>query len=153
MKWESVEYPEKGSSTKKRPVFNQLIADAKQRRFDVVVVWKLDRFARSLRQLIDRIFLLDGAGIRFVCMTQGIDTDQNNPVSRLMLHILGAVAEFERGLIVERVKAGMKDARRPGKKLGKDKRVFRRDHAEKMRAEEMSFRVISAKVPRRSSTI
>ena len=153
MGWEAVEYPEKGSAVKVRPVFNQLVADARLRRFDVVLVWKLDRFARSLRQLVDTIFLLNGLGIRFMAVTQGIDKDKNNPISQLLMHVLGAVAEFERGLIVERVKAGMTEAKRRGKKLGRSKRVFRRDHARELRDQGLSLRAISRKLGVPVSTI
>lgn len=159
MGWQVVEYTETGSSMKKRPVLERLMADARLRKFDVVLCWKLDRFARSLHQLIEFIQLLDSFGVRFIAVTQSIDTDQRNPASRLMLQILGSVAEFERSLIVERVKAGIAqhktdwEAGRIGKekhtRSGKDmptgraKRIFRRDIARQMRAEGKSFRVIA----------
>lgn len=160
MGWTSVvEYVEKGSSVKKRPVLERLMADARMRKFDIVLVWKLDRFARSLQQLVANIQLLDSFGVRFIAATQNVDTDQRNPASRLMLHILGAVAEFERGLIVERVKAGVAQHRadyaagrvgkekhtRSGKDLpsGRPKRIFRRDLAAQMREEGKSFRTIA----------
>jgi putative DNA-invertase from lambdoid prophage Rac len=144
MKWRVVEYVEKVSSVKKRPELNRMMDDARHRKFDVVIVWKLDRFARSLRQLIDNIQLLDSYGVRFIAATQGIDTDKNNPASRLMLHILGAVAEFERGLITERVRAGVKEAQRRGKHCGRPKRIYRRDHLVKLRASGLSLRAIAA---------
>ena len=115
MGWAVVEYSEKVSSIKKRPVLDQLMTDARARKFDVVLVYKLDRFARSLQQLLTNMQSLDSYGVRFICVSQGIDTDRANPVSRLMLQIIGAVAEFERGLIVERVKSGMAQAKREGK--------------------------------------
>lgn len=159
MEWAAVEYVEKGSSVKKRPVLERMMADAKERRFDVVIVWKLDRFARSLQQLVHNIQLLDTYGVRFVALTQSVDTDQRNPASRLMLQILGAVAEFERGLIVERVRAGQAQHRadvaagrigkekhtRSGKDLpaGRPRRIFRRDLALEMRREGRSYRAIA----------
>ncbi len=143
MGWSSVEYSDKTSGTKaKRPGLDALMLDARARKFDVVLVYKLDRFARSLQHLITNIQALDSYGIRFVCVTQGIDTDKNNPASRLMLHILGAVAEFERGIIVERVKSGVAEAQRRGKHCGRSKRVFRRDEAAKLRKAGMSLRQI-----------
>jgi len=145
MGWATIEYVEKISAVKIRPELNRMMADARLRKFDIVVVWKLDRFARSLRQLIDNIQLLDSYGIRFIAQTQGIDTDKNNPASRLMLHILGAVAEFERGLITERVRAGVKEAQRQGKHCGRPKRIYRRDHLVKLRASGLSLRAIAAK--------
>lgn len=146
MGWTVVEYAEKASSVKKRPILNQLMADARLRKFDIVLVWKLDRFARSLQQLIENIRLLDTFGVRFVAVTQGIDTDKTNPASRLMLHILGAVAEFERGIIVERVRAGIKEAQRRGKHCGRSKRVFRRDEAARLRKDGLSLREIGKKL-------
>jgi DNA invertase Pin-like site-specific DNA recombinase len=119
-----VEYDEKVSSLKRRAVLTQPMADARLKKFDVMLVWKLDRFARSLQQLIANIQLLDSYGVRFIALTQGIDTDKNNPASRLMLHILGAVAEFERGIIVECVRAGIPEAQRHGKHCGRPARFF-----------------------------
>src|SRR4051794_1071384 len=87
--WSVVEYVEKesGKAGVKRPVLDQLIADARMKRFDVVVVWKLDRFGRSLRDLIEHIQTLDSMGIRFVAPNQGIDTDNRSPIGKLLLHI------------------------------------------------------------------
>jgi putative DNA-invertase from lambdoid prophage Rac len=153
MGWKVVEYAEKMSSVKKRPVLAQLMADARLRKFDVVMVWKLDRFARSLQQLIENIRLLDSFGVRFLAVTQGLDTDKQNPASRLMLHILGAVAEFERGIIVERVRAGVAEAKRQGKHCGRQSRIFRRDEAVELRKQGMSFRKIAAKLELPVSTV
>lgn len=153
MGWQTVEYAEKMSSFKKRAILDQLMADARQRKFDVVLVYKLDRFARSLQQLLANVNLLDSYGIRFICATQGIDTDKSNPVSRLMLQMLGAIAEFERGLIVERVMSGMAQAKRNGKHLGRSKDIWRRDEAADLRDQGMSFREIAAKLGRPESSI
>src|SRR5215472_13066016 len=102
-----------------RPGLARLMADAQGRKFDVVLVWKLDRFGRSLRDCLNNIQTLESQGIRFIAVTQGLDTDQQNPASRFLLHVLGAAAEFERSLIRERVSAGMKAARKAGKTLGR----------------------------------
>jgi putative DNA-invertase from lambdoid prophage Rac len=146
MGWQAVEYAEKMSSVKKRPVLNQLMADARLRKFDVVLVWKLDRFARSLAQLTANIQALDSAGVRFIAMTQSIDTDKNNPVSRLIMHMLGAVAEFERSLIIERVKAGVAEARRHRKDWGRPKRIYNRAEVVELRKKGMTLRAIAAKL-------
>jgi putative DNA-invertase from lambdoid prophage Rac len=147
MGWKTVEYTDKTSGTKaRRPGLDRLMEDARARKFDVVLVYKLDRFARSLQHLIANIQSLDSFGVRFVCLTQGIDTDKQNPASRLMLHILGAVAEFERGIIVERVKSGIAEAKRRGKHCGRAKRVFRRDEAARLRKGGMSLRAIGVKL-------
>ena len=146
MGWQCVEYAEKESSIKKRPELNRMMADARQRKFDVVIVWKLDRFARSLRQLLDHLAALDSCGIRFIAMTQNIDTDRQNPAGRMMLHILGAVAEFERSLIVERVRSGVAQAKRQGKHCGRPVQVWSRDQAAVLLAEGFSLRQVAAKM-------
>lgn len=153
MGWTAVEYAEKQSSVKKRPVLDKLMQDARQRKFDVVLVWKLDRFARSLQQLLTNLQALDSAGVRFICVTQGIDTDKNNPASKLMMHIIGAVAEFERGIIVERVRAGVAEAQRRGKHCGRPKRIWRRDEAVELRKKGLSIRAIAEKLGRPVSSI
>jgi putative DNA-invertase from lambdoid prophage Rac len=137
------EYVEKASSVKKRPEFEQLMSDAKQRKVDVVIVWKLDRFARSISQLVESINSLDRAGVRFIAVTQSIDTDKQSAAGRLMMHMLGAFAEFERSLIVERVNAGIQEAKRKGKKCGRPKRVFDRSRALQLRAKGLGVRAIA----------
>lgn len=142
---EAAEYLEKasGKAGSKRPVLARLMADAQMRRFDVVLVWKLDRFGRSLHHLIENIQVLDALGIRFIAPTQGIDTDNKSPVGRLLLHIMGAFAEFERALIVERVRTGVAEAKRAGKHCGRPRKVFRRDEALAMRKAGSSLRAIA----------
>jgi putative DNA-invertase from lambdoid prophage Rac len=108
MGWEAVILREKESTRKRRPVLDQLMEDCSKRKFDVVLCWKLDRFGRSVQELSSNIAALDRAGVRFVCPSQSIDTDNRNPTSKLLLHILAAMAEFERDLIRERVTAGLK---------------------------------------------
>ena len=91
-----------------RPGLDKLMADARQRRFDVVLVWKLDRFGRSLVHCVSGIQELASLGIRFTASSQGLDTDQSNPASKLLLHILAAVPQFERELIRERTLPGLR---------------------------------------------
>jgi putative DNA-invertase from lambdoid prophage Rac len=154
MGWRVIEYAEKISGVaKKRPVLERLMDDARLRKLDVVLVWKLDRFGRSLSQLIENIMLLEGYGARFIAVTQNLDTDKQNPAGRLMLHIFGAVAEFERSLIVERVRAGVNEAKRQGKHCGRPSRVFRRDEALRMRASGASLRAISKELGVALSTL
>jgi DNA invertase Pin-like site-specific DNA recombinase len=143
MGWDVVEYSEKASSVKKRPIFDRLMRDARERRFDVVLVWKLDRFARSVRQLTDNLELLDQCGVRFICATQGIDTDRQSLGGRLLMQILGAIAEFERGLIAERVRAGMAEAKRHGKHVGRPAPIWDRFKARDMRAAGMTWQAIA----------
>jgi putative DNA-invertase from lambdoid prophage Rac len=115
-----------------RPELDHLMKDAALRRFDAVLVWKLDRFGRSVRNCLDGIESLRGNGVRFLAVSQSIDTDESNPTARLLLHILASVAEFERELIRERVRAGIKSANHKGKQLGRRRVVFDRSRAEEM---------------------
>ena len=116
------EYVDKGQSGAKdsRPELNKLVADAKRRRFDVVLVWKFDRFARSVKHLVNSLYEFKALGIDFVSLTEGIDT--STPLGEAMFSIIGAMAQLERDLIRERVTAGMKRARDKGKALGRPKR-------------------------------
>ena len=135
------EYIDTGWSGAKanRPKLDRLMRDASRRQFDVVLVYKLDRFGRSVRNCLDGISALRSHGVRFLAVSQNIDTDDANPTSRLMLHILAAVAEFERELIRERVASGVANARRQGKRLGRPRRVFDRARAQELRRQGMSF--------------
>jgi len=100
--YEDVSSGEKAS----RPALNRLIADARAKKFHCLLVWKLDRFGRSLVDCLNNIKILEENSIRFISVTQGLDTDLQNPASRFLSHVLGAVAEFERALIRERTQAG-----------------------------------------------
>jgi DNA invertase Pin-like site-specific DNA recombinase len=143
--WQSVgAYEDVMSGAKSnRPGLSQLMVDASKRKFDAVVCWKLDRFGRSLVDCLGKIQTLEGHGVRFIAVTQGLDTDQQNPASRFLLHVLGAAAEFERSLIRERVTAGMKAARKTGKTLGRPRRVFNRDEVRELHSKGMSVARIS----------
>jgi DNA invertase Pin-like site-specific DNA recombinase len=90
----------------RRPGLDQLMTDARARTFDVVLVWKLDRFGRNLLHCLSCIEELQELGIRFIAITQGLDVDRRNPASKFLLHVLAAAAEFERSLILERTAAG-----------------------------------------------
>jgi len=103
-----------------RPQLNQLMIDGYAHKFDGVVIWKLDRLGRSLQHLIDIVNKFDLWKIHLVCVTQDIDT--TTPNGKLLFHIFGAVAEFERQLISERTKMGLRYAKNVGKR-GKDKGV------------------------------
>ena len=120
--WTATEYVDQGVSGAKesRPALDALLRDARRRRFDVLVVWRLDRLGRNLRHLILTLDELTALGVNFVSLGEGIDTC--TPAGRLQLHILGAIAEFERARIAERVKAGVERARRQGRRLGRPER-------------------------------
>jgi DNA invertase Pin-like site-specific DNA recombinase len=117
--WTGTEYVDRGVSGAKdrRPALDQLVTDARRRKFDVLVCWRLDRLGRNLRHLILLLDELTAVGVGFVSLAEGIDTQ--TPAGRLQLHILGAIAEFERERIRERVLAGLQRARSQGKRLGR----------------------------------
>lgn len=117
--WTAVEYTDKGVSGAKdrRPALDLMLTDAKRRRFDVVVCWRLDRLGRNLKHLITLLEDLQALGVAFVSLAEGIDA--TTPAGKLQMHILGAIAEFERERIRERVLAGLQRARTQGKRLGR----------------------------------
>jgi DNA invertase Pin-like site-specific DNA recombinase len=121
--WSASEYVDRGVSGAKdrRPALDSLLKDARRRRFDVLVVWRLDRLGRNLRHLITLLEELQALGIAFVSLNEGIDA--TTPAGKLQMHILAAIAEFERARIAERVKAGLQRARAQGKQLGRPRRA------------------------------
>jgi len=112
-------YRDQGQSgaSAKRPALNELLRDCRRGSVDVVVVWKFDRFARSLNALISGLELCRSLGIDFVSVTEAVDTSL--PAGELVFQMIGAVAQFERSLIAERVKSGLANARAKGKVLGR----------------------------------
>jgi DNA invertase Pin-like site-specific DNA recombinase len=154
--WEIAgEYVDTGWSGAKasRPELDRLMRDARMRRFDAVMVWKLDRWGRSVADCVRSLQELASLGIRFLAVTQNLDTDQSNPMSRFLLHILAAVSEFEREMIRERVVAGIRNARTKGKILGRPKRAFRRDEALRLPANGLTYRQIAARLELPFSTV
>jgi DNA invertase Pin-like site-specific DNA recombinase len=125
--WTVQEFVDRGvSGTKdRRPSLDALVADAKRRRFDVLVCWRLDRLGRSLRHLILLLDELHALGVAFVSLAEGIDA--TTPAGRLQLHVLGAIAEFERARIAERVRLGMARARAEGRHVGRRRRAVSDD--------------------------
>jgi DNA invertase Pin-like site-specific DNA recombinase len=119
--WTAVEFVDRGVSGAKdrRPALDTLLKDAKRRRFDVVVCWRLDRLGRNLKHLISLLDELLALGVAFVSLAEGIDA--TTPAGKLQMHILGAIAEFERERIRERVLAGLARARSIGTRLGRPK--------------------------------
>ncbi len=142
----SGEYLDTGWSGAKanRPELDRLMRDASLRRFDAVLIWKLDRFGRSVRNCLDGIESLRSHGVRFLAVSQSIDTDESNPTSRLLLHILASVAEFEREMIRERVCAGVRNAKRKGVRLGRRQVVFDRSRATRLHDSGASVREIAS---------
>ena len=125
----------------KRPTLDRLMADAHKRKFDVVVVARFDRFARSVSHLLRALETFQALGIQFVSLSEQLDT--STPAGKMVFTVLGAVAELERSPIVERVKAGLRNARAKGKRLGRPEKIV--DHARigRLRAQGVSWRKIA----------
>ncbi|MGB8989945.1 MAG: recombinase family protein [Candidatus Sulfotelmatobacter sp.] len=120
-----------------RPALNRLMADASRRKFDGVLVWKLDRFGRSLRHLVNAIAELEALGVAFISFRDNLDL--TTPSGRLMFQIIGAMAEFERALIQERVRAGLRNARAKGKKLGRPRAIVNIEEIAELREQGLSW--------------
>ena len=133
------EYVDQGVSGSKesRPQLNQLMADAHRRKFDAVLVWKIDRFGRSLKHLVNALADLCAYGVAFVSFRDNLDLSTAS--GRLMFQIIGAMAEFERSLIQERVKAGLRNARAKGKKFGRPRAQVDADRVAELRREGLSW--------------
>ena len=101
----------------RRPELDRLLDDARKRRIDSILVWRLDRFGRSLKHLIVTLDELRQLGISFISYSENLDLSTST--GQLLFHLLGAFAEFERNLIRERVKAGMQNAKNKGKHVGR----------------------------------
>ena len=124
-----------------RPALNRLMADACRRQFDAVLVWKLDRFGRSLRHLVNALADLEALGVAFISLRDNLYL--STPSGRLMFQIIGAMAEFERSLIQERVRAGLSNARTKGKRLGRPPAVVDASRISALRILGTSWRRIS----------
>jgi len=130
----------------RRPELDRLMQDAADHWFDLVLVWRLDRFGRSVRHAIRNLRSLDSWGIPFIATNQGFDTRQELPTRLLLVPLMTAVADFEREMMSERVKAGLDAARGKGVQLGRPKAIFDRKKATAMRRRGLSIRAIAAKV-------
>ena len=117
------------------------MADGGQRRFDAVLVWKLDRFGRSLRHLVNALAELEARGVAFISLRDNLDLA--TPSGRLMFQIIGAMAEFERALIQERVKAGLRNAVSKGVRLGRPRVFVSESRIDALRGAGASWRAIS----------
>lgn len=119
-KWNIVQtYKDEGisGSTERRPGLNAMLKDAKARRFDTLLVWRLDRLGRSLRHLVNLLDELHSLGVGFVALNQQIDT--TTAAGKLQLHLLAAFSEYEKSIIQERVRAGLARVRANGGILGR----------------------------------
>ena len=137
------EYVDEGISGTKdsRPALNELMNDAKKRRFDVVLVWRFDRFARSTKHLILALEEFRNLGIDFVSYQENIDT--SSPLGSAIFTIISAVAQLERDIIAERVKAGLRRAKENGKRLGRPRLAIDLEKIQKLRSQGLSLRAIA----------
>jgi len=165
------EYVEKlsGKEGSKRPQLERLLTDARLKLFDVVLVWKLDRFGRSTIDTLQNVRTLSSYNVRFLCPQMGIDTGNQNPVGQFLLTIFAAIAELERSFILERTTEGLRAYRqahaagtigttrhsKSGKDLpvGRPRRLFRRDRALELRKQGMSWRKIATELDVPQATI
>jgi DNA invertase Pin-like site-specific DNA recombinase len=142
-KWKITgEYVDKGISgaSDSRPELNRLMADANRRRFDVVAVWKFDRFARSVSHLLRALETFRALGIEFVSLSENIDT--STPTGKMVFTVLASVAELERSLIGERVRAGLRNAKARGTRLGRPSlKVLTPLEMQRLRRERRSSRI------------
>ncbi len=136
------EYVDTGISgaREKRPQLDRLMADAHRRRFDAVVVWKFDRFARSVSHLLRALETFKALGIEFVSLSEQVDT--STPTGKMVFTVLGAVAELERSLIAERVRAGLRNARAKGNRLGRPRKAVDRSRIASLRRVGRSWAAI-----------
>jgi DNA invertase Pin-like site-specific DNA recombinase len=136
------EYVDVGISgtRERRPELDKLLADAHRRRVDAVVVWKFDRFARSVSHLLRALETFRSLGIEFVSLSEQVDT--STPAGKLVFIVLCAVAELERSLICERVRAGIRNARAKGKRLGRPRKIVNCDEINRLRAQGATWRAV-----------
>jgi len=139
-------------SKRSRPELDRMMADAKDKKFDAVLVWKFDRFARSVIHLTTALESFKSWGISFMSITEQVDT--STPMGKLVFTILGAVAEMERDNLIERTKAGLKHARSKGIKLGRRAgKEFDLNAARELKAQGHSLRAISRTLGQPLSTV
>src|SRR5712692_9727335 len=131
-------------SKDRRPELDRLMRDAHARKFDVVIVWRFDRFARSVSHLLRALETFNALGIAFVSLSENVDT--TTPTGKMIFTVLGAVAELERSLIAERVRAGIRNARAKGKRLGRPRAILDTARVTRLRNEGASWRKIGAKL-------
>jgi DNA invertase Pin-like site-specific DNA recombinase len=144
--WEiASEYSDTMTGSKEsRPALNRLLGDAKRRKFDAVLVYRYDRFARSLRQLVNALAEFDALGIHFISLHEGVDT--STPNGRLVFGIFASIAEFERELIRSRVRSGLAAARAKGKQLGRPRVPVDAARITRLRTRGCSVREIAAEL-------
>jgi DNA invertase Pin-like site-specific DNA recombinase len=152
--WEiASEYVDNGISGAKdsRPELNRLMADAHKRRFDAVICWKFDRFARSVSHLLRALEMFKSLGIEFCSFSEQMDT--STPTGKMIFTVLGAVAELERSLIAERVRAGLRNARAKGKRLGRPQAAITAARLSELLSQNLSFVAIGEQLGCSAATV
>lgn len=140
--WRVEEYIDTASgSGEKLPERTRMMSDAQAGKLDVVATWRFDRCARSTRDLLDALDSFRSWGVEFISLQEGIDT--STPMGRMVFTIIGAIAEFEKNLIRERVKAGLETARKRGKVLGRPKVAVDVERALRLREEGRGWRKVA----------
>ena len=138
-------------SVSDRRALNDLMADARQGKFEILLVWKIDRLARSIAHLIETLAELKGLGVGFVSLTEAINTETAQ--GRMLCSFLGAIAEFERELIVERVRSGMARAQANGVRVGRPRAGFDVSQAIRLKGEGQSWSQVAKSVGASSATV
>ena len=131
-------------SKESRPSLDKLMQDARRRKFDVVLVYRFDRFARSTKQLINSLELFSSLGIDFVSYQEAVDS--STPAGKVMFTMISAFAEFERAIIAERVRSGLERARAQGKRLGRPKVYVDSEAILRLRLQGLSIRAIAGEL-------
>jgi DNA invertase Pin-like site-specific DNA recombinase len=152
--WEiSSEYVDSGVSGARdsRPELNRLMADAHKRHFDIVCVWKFDRFARSVSHLLRALETFKSLSIEFCSFSEQMDT--STPAGKMIFTVLGAVAELERSLIAERVRAGLRNARVKGKTLGRPQAAITETRLRELLSQNLSFAAIGKQLGCSAATV
>lgn len=145
------EYSDIESGVKTLPNRNALIQDALKKKFEAVIVFRFDRFARSLKDLIENLELFRKCGVNFISISEDIDT--STPAGYFMFQVIGAMAEFERNILIERIRAGMQVARAKGKCIGRPVISVNIQQAQNLRAQGYSYKQIAESLKQSTATI
>ena len=147
------EYVDEGISGTRstRPALDRLMADARRRKFDTVAVWRFDRFARSTKHLVAALEEFKHLGIDFVSYQENLDL--GSPMGEAMFTIIAAIAKLERDIIAERVKSGLRRARKEGTRLGRPKAKLNRLKAARLKSQGLSVRAIAKELGCSSATV
>ncbi|MBT73412.1 MAG: resolvase [Gammaproteobacteria bacterium] len=147
------EYIDNGisGSIKKRPALDKLMEDASKKRFDIVLCWRFDRFARSSKHLVEALHIFKHLGIDFISFNENIDT--SSPLGEAIFTIISAMSQLERDIIRERVKAGLKTARNKGKRLGRPKALVDINKLKEMQSNGDSVRHMANRLDVSTATV